>query len=93
MANKNSNHTIGINKISFYTLVAMAVLYLISTVLKLFNLALKIIPYLQGIATAIAICILGVLAWRFVDSKPTAWKVLYIIVLLVVIVGVIIPMI
>lgn len=92
MANKNSNY-IGINKISFYTLLSMAVLYMISSVLKLIGLGTKIIPYLQGLATAVALCIVAFIAWRYVDGKTTAWKVLYFVVLLIVLVGIILPLI
>ena len=92
MANKHSNH-IGLNKFSFYTLLSMAVLYLIATVLRLIGLATKLVPYLQGVATAIAIGIVGYIAWRYVDGKSTAWKILYVIILLVVLVGIILPLI
>ena len=65
-----------LNKISFYTLCAVAVLYLLAIIL----------------ATAVMVCIVAVNAWRYVKSKQTIWKVLYFVVLLVVIVGIIIPL-
>lgn len=88
-----SNHVWGINKISFYTIGCVAVLYLISSVLALFGVNLKVISALQGIATAIALSIVAVLAWRYVKHKPSVWKVLYFVLLLVVLLGVILPLI
>lgn len=85
--------TVSLNKISFYTICAVAILYLVGMILSLCNANLKIVSALQGLATAIMICIVGILAWRYVRNRPTVWKVLYIVCLLVVIVGIIIPLI
>lgn len=84
----------GLNKISMYVIVAVAILYLVSMILSLVKVNnLKVISALQGVATAIMICITAVLAWRYVIKKPTVWKVLYFVWLLVVIAGVIVPLI
>ena len=94
MANKNNNngpHWWSLNKISFYVLVASAVLYLVSMILHLVGLQ-NITSWLQGVATAVMICIVSVLAWRYIRNKPTVWLVLYIVVLLVVLVGIVIPL-
>ena len=90
MANKSNG--IGINKISFYTLLSLAVLHMIATVLSLIGIGSTIVGYLQGVATAVALCILAFIAWRYVDSKTTAWKVLYFIILLIALAGVILPL-
>lgn len=82
-----------LNKISLYIIVAVAVLYLVSMILSLVGVSFKIVAALQGVATAIMICIVAVLAWRYVSKKQTVWKVLYIVCLLVVIAGVIVPLI
>ncbi len=81
-----------LNKFSLYTIIAVAVLYLVSMILSLCGVNFKIIAALQGVATAIMICIVAVLAWRYVSKKQAVWKVLYIVCLLVVIAGVIIPL-
>lgn len=81
-----------LNKISFYTLCAVAILYLVAMILSVCGISLKIVSALQGVATAIIICIAAVNAWRYVKSKPTVWKVLYIIVLLVVLICIVIPL-
>ena len=83
----------GINKISLYVIVAVAILYLVSLILALVGVNPKIIVALQGVATAIMICIVAVLAWRYVAKKQPVWKVLYVLSLLVVVIGVIIPLI
>lgn len=84
----------GLNKISFWTIVAVTFLYAVSLILSAIN-ASKLntaIKALQGIATAIMIVIVAILAWRYVRSKPVVWKVLYIICLLIVIAGIIVPL-
>ena len=81
-----------INKISFWTIVLVTLLYVVSCVLAACGINLRIIGALQGVATAIMISIVSVLAWRFVRNKPSVWKVLYIICLLVVIAGIIVPL-
>ena len=79
-----------LNKISFYLIVATAILYLVAMILSCVGLAGPVYV-LQSIANAIMICIVAVLAYRFVRNKPTVWLVLYIVVLLVVLVGIVIP--
>ncbi len=81
-----------LNKISFWTIVAVTVLYAVSLVLSAVGVNLKVIGALQGVATAIMIIIVSILAWRFVRSKPFVWKVLYIICLLIVIAGIVVPL-
>lgn len=104
MANKSSKKTSSsssssrkstvwsLNKISMYTLVAVALLYVVSLVLSCVGLEMVIILAMQAVATAIMIVIVSILAWRYVRSKQMVWKVLYVLCLLLVIVGVIIPM-
>ena len=88
----SSSSVWSINKISFWTIVLVTLLYVVSLVLAACGINLRIIGALQGVATAIMISIVSVLAWRFVRSKPSVWKVLYIICLLVVIAGIIVPL-
>ena len=81
-----------LNKISFYLIVAIAILHLVALILSCVGLAGPVY-ILQGIATAIMICVVAVLAYRYIRNKPTVWLVLYIVVLLVVLVGIVIPLI
>jgi hypothetical protein len=90
---KSSNSGWGLNKISFYVLGAMAVLYILTTVLALLGVNFKVVSVLQGLATAVAICIIAYIAWKYVAHKATVWKVLYVVFLLLVIAGIIIPLI
>ena len=90
---KSSNSGWGLNKISFYVLGAMAVLYILTTVLALLPINFKVVSALQGLATAVAICIVAYIAWKYVAHKATVWKVLYVVFLLLVIAGIIIPLI
>ena len=82
----------GLNKISFWTIVAVTFLYAVSLVLAACNVNLKVVSALQGVATAIMIIIVAILAWRYVRPKPMVWKVLYVICLLIVIAGIIVPL-
>lgn len=91
-SSSNGGSSWSLNKISLYTLGATAILYLIAMILKLVGVSLVAVSVLQGIASAVMMCIVAVCAWRYVKNKPTVWKVLYIIILLVVLVGIIIPM-
>ena len=85
--------TWGLNKISFWCIGAIAIFYLIASILAICGITSKLVLVLQGIATALAICIVAYLAWRYVKPKQTVWKVLYFVILLVVLLGIIIPLI
>ncbi len=87
----NSGGGISLNKFSFWLIVVVAVLYLVSTILSACGVASSIISWIQNVASAITLCIVAILAWRYVRNKQTVWKVLYFIVLLVAIVGLILP--
>ncbi len=94
-SSKSSSNTVfgwSLNKISFYTIGAVAILYLVSAILALCSVNLKVVSILQGFATAILICIAAYLAWKYVRNKATVWKVLYFVLLLVVILGIILPL-
>lgn len=82
----------GLNKISFWTIVAVTVLYAIALILSACGINAIVINALQGIATAIMIVIVAILAWKYVRSKQMVWKVLYFICLLIVIAGIIVPL-
>lgn len=83
----------GLSKISFYCIGAMAILYMIATALSLLKISSMIVGILQGLATAIAICIAAIIAWNYVRHKSTVWKVLYLVFILIVLIGIVIPMI
>lgn len=82
----------GLNKLSFWCIGAMAILYLIASILALCGVNLKVVSALKDCATALAICIVAYLAWKYVRGKQTVWKVLYFVLLLVVILGIILPL-
>ena len=89
--NNNRSHSAwSLNKISFYLIVATAILYLVGMILSCLKLSGPVL-ILQGIANAIMICVVAVLAYRYIRNKPTVWLVLYIVTLLVVLVGIVIP--
>ena len=84
----------GLNKISFYLLGAAAILYLIGLILSAVN-ASKLstaVSILQALATALMICVVAVLGWRYVRPKQKVWLVLYFTFMLVIVAGIIVPM-
>lgn len=81
-----------LNKISFWIIVSVAILYLVSMILALVGVNSKVVGIMQGVATAIMITIVAILAWRYVKNKPAVWILLYIICFLLVLVGIIIPL-
>lgn len=91
-SSNSGNRMWSLNKISFWTVVAVAVLYLIAMVLSACGVNLKVVGALQGVATAVMIAVVTVLAWKFVRNRQMVWKVLYIVCLLVVLIGIIIPL-
>lgn len=83
---------VSLNKISFWTIVAVALLYAVGLVLAACKLDSRIVGWLQGVATAIMIIIVSILAWRHIRNKQAVYIVLYIICLLIVIAGIIVPL-
>ena len=98
MANTNkkkstSKHsTWGLNKLSFYTIAVVAIAYLVSMILSLCGTNFKVVTAIQNLATAVLICIVSYLAWKYVRPKQTVWKVLYFVLILVIIIAIIIPL-
>ena len=89
---KKSGSGISLNKISFWLLVAAAFLYVLGIIFHFVGGAVAgIVGYLQAVATAAMICVVAVLAWRYVANKQVVWKVLYFLVLLIALVGLVIP--
>ncbi len=82
----------GLNKISFYLMGAVAILYLIGLILSACGVNMKVVTALQGLATALMICIVAYLGWKYVRPKQTVWLVLYFTFLLVIIAGIIVPL-
>ena len=93
MAKKSNNSNgWGLNKVSFWTMVFVAILYAVAAVLAALKTGSKVVAYLQGVATAIMIIVVAILAWRYVKPKEMVWKVLYVIALLIVLAGIVIPL-
>ena len=82
----------GLNKISFWLIVAITVLYAVALILSACGVSSLAVSVLQSIAAAAMIIIVAILSWRYVRPKPAVWKVLYFICLLIVIAGIIVPM-
>lgn len=83
---------LSLNKLSFWTIVAVALLYAVGLVLAACKVDIKIVGWLQGVATAIMIIIVSILAWRHIRNRQAVYIVLYIICLLIVIAGIVVPL-
>lgn len=99
MANKSSKSTTkksstvwSLNKVSMWILVAAALLYVIAMILSLVDVNFVVVTALQNIAMAVMVVIVSILAWRYVRNKEIVWKVLYVLCLLLVIAGIIVPL-
>lgn len=82
----------GLNKISFWLIVAATILYAVALILSACGVSSVAVSALQGIAAAAMIIIVAILAWRYVRPKPAVWKVLYFVCLLIIIAGIIVPL-
>ena len=99
MANKSSAKSTkryssvwSLNKVSMWILVAAALLYVISMILHLVGVNAVVVTAMQNVAMAIMVVIVSILAWRYVRNKEAVLKVLYILCLLLVIAGIIVPL-
>ncbi len=91
-SSRSSGSKWGLNKVSFWLLCAAAIIYLIGLILSACGVNAMVVQALSNIAAAAMICIVAILAWRYVKPKPAIWKVLYFVVLLVIIAGLIVPL-
>ena len=91
-SSKSGSGMWGLNKISFWVIVAVTILYAVALILAACGVTSVAVSALQGIAAAMMIIIVSILAWRYVKPKPAVWKVLYFVCLLIVIAGIIVPL-
>ncbi len=96
MANKSTKRSSSgwsLNKVSMWILVAAALLYVVAMILSLVGgINFVVISALQNIAMAVMVVIVSILAWRYVRNREAVWKVLYVLCLLLVIAGIIVPL-
>lgn len=81
----------GINQISFWLIVSTAVFYLVSMILHYAAVSSALVDTFQAIASAIMICVVAVLAFRYVKNKQIVWKILYAVTLFIVLVCIVLP--
>ena len=93
-SSNNGGSRISLNKLSFWTLTVIAIVYLVAGILRMVdaNRLADAANWVGAIAGAIATCIVAVLAYRYIRNKPLVWLVLYILVLLIVLVFIILPL-
>lgn len=87
-----SNTSWSLSKISFVVIFAVAVLYLVNSLLAIFGVGLAFITAMQAVCSAMALAIVGIVGWSFVKNrKRNDLKAIYVIALIVVLVGIVIP--
>ena len=98
-SNNNNNSSSGsklpLNKISFFVIGAVAILYLLAGIFSavdIGDIGKTLVGIFQTIANVMLIGIVGILGWRYVAKKQTVWKVLYIVFILVILVGIVLPL-
>ena len=69
MSKKSGGSGISLNKVAFWLIVVLAILCLVNIILAAIGGFGNIIGYLQAVATAVAVCIVAILAWRYVSHK------------------------
>jgi hypothetical protein len=93
--NNNGGGRIGLSRISFWIIFTVAILQLLAMLLSYLKLSWQpidtVIAAIQAVAYALMLIIVGILAWRYVAGKGFAWKLLYIIMLLVVLACIVLP--
>ena len=85
------NNSSWLSKLAFWTIVAVTLLYATSIILSACGIVSWVVSALQSVATGLLILIAALLGWNHVKFKSVAWKILYIICLVVVIAGVVVP--
>ncbi len=88
---KKSGNGWSLNKISFWALTIAALVYLLAQVFRWIPGVASAANWVGMVASAIMLCIVAILAWRYVRGKGTVWMVLYFIVLLIAIAFIILP--
>ena len=83
-----------LNKIAFWSLTVIAVMYLLAGIFHFVGVEAlaNAAGWIQAVATAVALCLVSVLAYRYIRHKPVVWLVLYILVLLIVLAFIILPL-
>lgn len=87
-----SNGNWSLSKVSFVIILAVAVLYLISSVFAILGISAGFVTAMQAVCSAAALAVVGFIGWNYVKNrKRDDLKVIYIIALILVLVGIVIP--
>ncbi len=78
-------------KVAFVIIFAVAVLYLINSFFAIFGVGFKIIATMQAVCSALALALVGFVGWDYVKNKQDNIRVAYVVAMVVVLVGIIIP--
>ena len=80
------------NKLAFFTLCLIAIVYLVAMILHLVGVSSLAVMILQNVGAILLLVVCGICGWNYVANKATVYKVLYIVVILVILVAIVIPM-
>jgi hypothetical protein len=90
---KKSETGISLKTLGFYTFVVVAIVYLIGAILNLIGQGAWFIKVAHTITIIGFSAITAIVAWRFVAHRDFAWKLIYFLAVVVVIVGVVLNLI
>ena len=93
MSDPNNNRPGGsfVGFLAFCVTMFAAILYLVSFVLSFWNIYDNTIAVMQSVASVIMIVIVSIIGWRFVKTRNSVWKTIYIVLLVAVVASVVIP--
>ncbi len=94
--NYNKDRTSLINKLSFFTIGAVSLLYLTAAILSILKIdipAFDLVNLFQSLAIFIAMGSISVLAWKYAKTRSFFFKLLYFIFIIIVTVTIFIPVI
>lgn len=79
-------------KVAFVIIIAVAVLYLVNSLLAILGIGAGFVTALQAVCSAAALAVVGFVGWGYVKNRKNGnLQVLYFIALVLVLVGIVIP--
>ena len=94
--NYNKDRSSLINKLSFFTIAAVSLLYLTAAILSILKVDIPyfdLVTLFQSIAIFIAMGSISVLAWKYAKSRSFIFKLMYFVFMIIVTVTIFIPVI
>lgn len=92
MTDKNGNKVNFINGLSFYALVGIGLVLILTNLPFISGVFAQVCTVINSLAQLIAYGILAVNGYYFVRKKKTAYKIIYAVALTLIVVGLMLPL-